>query len=95
MSVQPEDRTTIDMFTQPKKGRPKTNPFDRNIQLRVSKRNQRERDKQNGLRRVEVKLSGDVIDVLDELSELSGRSRADVIEAALVNLYHEQEDLDR
>ena len=86
MSIQPEDRTTIDMFTRPERGRPKTSPYDRSTQLKLSKRLQRNRDKHKGMRRIEVKLNLEVVDVLDALVAELGMSRADVMENALLNL---------
>lgn len=91
MSIHPEDRTTIDMFSRPERGRPKTSPYDRSVQLRMSKRNQRARDKQKGLRRVEVKLDQEVIAVMDSLCETRDISRADLIEQALLVLLEHQE----
>jgi len=90
MSIQPEDRTTIDMFSRPERGRPKTSPYDRSVQLRMSKRNQRARDKQKGLRRVEVKLDQEVIAVMDSLCETQDVSRAELIEQALLVLLEQQ-----
>jgi hypothetical protein len=87
MSIQPEDRTTIDMFSRPERGRPKTSPYDRNTQLKLSKRLQRNRDKHQGMRRVEVKLNSDVVEVLDHLVSELGISRADVIENGLKQLF--------
>lgn len=86
MSIQPEDRTTIDMFTRPERGRPKSSPHDRSTQLKLSKRLQRHRDKHKGLRRVEVKLNTEMIDVLDRLVTEMGISRAEVIENGLIQL---------
>jgi hypothetical protein len=86
MSIQLEDRTTIDMFSRPERGRPKTSPYDRNTQLKLSKRLQRNRDKNNGKRRIEVKLNLDVIELLDVLAVELGISRAEVIENGLVSL---------
>lgn len=86
MSIQPEDRTTIDMFTSPERGRPKTSPYDRSTQLKLSKRLQRHRDKHKGLRRVEVKLNAEVVELLDSLAAELGISRADVIENGLMRL---------
>jgi hypothetical protein len=86
MSTQSEDRTTIDMFSRPERGRPKTSPYDRSTQLKLSKRLQRNRDKHKGMRRVEVKLNADVVDVLDALAAEMGLSRAEVIESSLMNL---------
>ena len=86
MSIQPEDRTTIDMFTRPERGRPKTSPYDRSTQLKLSKRLQRNRDKHKGMRRIEVKLNLEVVDVLDALVAELGMSRAEVIENSLLAL---------
>ncbi len=86
MSIQPEDRTTIDMFTRPERGRPKTSPYDRSTQLKLSKRLQRNRDKHKGMRRIEVKLNLEVVDVLDALVAELGMSRAEVIENSLLSL---------
>lgn len=86
MSIQPEDRTTIDMFSPPERGRPKTSPYDRSTQLRLSKRLQRHRDRHKGLRRVEVKLDSEVVELLDDLAAELGISRAQVIESGLMRL---------
>jgi hypothetical protein len=86
MSIQLEDRSTIDMFSRPERGRPRTNPYDRNTQLKLSKRLQRDRDKNKGMRRIEVKLNIDVIEVLDALATELGLSRAGVIENGLLSL---------
>jgi hypothetical protein len=86
MSIQSEDRTTIDMFSRPERGRPKTSPYDRMTQLKLSKRMQRNRDKHKGMRRVEVKLNTDVVEALDGLAIDMGLSRAEVIEAGLMSL---------
>jgi hypothetical protein len=91
MSIQSEDRTTIDMFSRPERGRPKTSPYDRSTQLKLSKRLQRNRDKHKGMRRVEVKLNDDVVEVLDILAADLDLSRAEVIESALLKLL-EQND---
>jgi hypothetical protein len=86
MSIQPEDRTTIDMFASPERGRPKSSPYDRNTQLRLSKRLQRHRDKHKGLRRVEVKMNAEVVEVLDYLATELGIPRAEVVEQGLMAL---------
>lgn len=88
MSVQLEDRTTIDMFSGPRKGRPKSSPYDRRTQSRFNKRFQRQRDKERGLQRVEVKLDGDVIDALDNSCDMLGLSRKEVITEALRQWLH-------
>ena len=91
MSIQSEDRTTIDMFSRPERGRPKTSPYDRNTQLKLSKRLQRHRDKHQGMRRIEVKLNGDVVEILDNLAKGMGLSRAVVIESGLMGLIEQIE----
>ncbi|QQD21562.1 LexA regulated protein [Oceanospirillaceae bacterium ASx5O] len=88
MSVQPEDRTTIDMFAPNRPGRPRSNPYDRPVQTRMNKRVQRLRDKARGLHRLEVKLDGAMIDRLDEVAGQLNLSRADVIEQALRHWLH-------
>jgi hypothetical protein len=92
MSIQPEDRTTIDMFSRPERGRPKTSPYDRSTQLKLSKRLQRNRDKHKGMRRVEVKLNTDVVQVLDNLAADLGLSRAEVIENGLMRMLNDGKD---
>jgi len=97
MTVQAEDRNTIDMFQQPTRGRPKTSPYDRAMQTKLSKRQQRLRDKHNGLHRVEVKLERTLVDRLDEHCQHQHLSRAEVIEQALkawMRSSGEQIDLD-
>jgi hypothetical protein len=79
------------MFSRPERGRPKTSPYDRSTQLKLSKRLQRNRDKHKGMRRVEVKLNDDVVEVLDILAADLDLSRAEVIESALLKLL-EQND---
>jgi hypothetical protein len=86
MSTQLEDRTTIDMFSRPERGRPKTSPYDRSTQLKLSKRLQRNKDKHKGMRRVEVKLNVDMVEVLDTLATELGLTRAEVIENGLLGL---------
>ncbi|MAD43938.1 MAG: LexA regulated protein [Oceanospirillaceae bacterium] len=88
MSIQPEDRTTIDMFSATKRGRPRSNPYDRNQQLRINKRVQRQRDKARGLARLEVKLDAGVIDRMDDVCEELGLTRAEVMELALKQWLH-------
>ena len=92
MSIQSEDRTTIDMFSRPERGRPKTSPYDRSTQLKLSKRLQRNRDKHKGMRRVEVKLNTDVVEVLDDLAAGLGMTRAEVIECGLMRMLELKEE---
>lgn len=85
------DRTTIDLFeTEKQRGRPKSSPYSREQQLRINKKNQLVRDKQAGLKRVEVKLHKDTYDKASELAADKGVSRgellADLINESLKNL---------
>ncbi|MAR02064.1 MAG: LexA regulated protein [Oceanospirillaceae bacterium] len=88
MSAHPEDRTTIDMFSSPRPGRPRSSPYDRAQQSRFNKRSQRMRDKHAGLHRVEVKLPADVLARVDEICEELGLSRSEVMDAALKQWLH-------
>jgi len=88
MSIQPEDRTTIDMFAATKRGRPRSNPYDRSQQLRMNKRVQRQRDKALGLARLEVKLESEVIDRLDEVCSELELTRTEIVELALRQWLH-------
>jgi hypothetical protein len=83
MGVQLEDRTTIDMFVAPKSGRPKSNPYTRDVQVRVNKREQRLRDKGKGMRRMEVKMPQALIDKLDAYARLHGCTRTRAVEKGI------------
>ncbi|MFT6194926.1 MAG: hypothetical protein ACJASU_001832 [Cognaticolwellia sp.] len=85
MAKEVTDLTTIDLFSDEKRpGRPKTNPHSRSVQVKINKRNQVKRDKNNGLKRIEFKLHQDVYERLDALSNDRGVSRSELIEALLV-----------
>tara|TARA_R110001583_G_scaffold116831_1_gene267692 strand:+ start:2303 stop:2656 length:354 start_codon:yes stop_codon:yes gene_type:complete len=88
MSIQPEDRTTMDLFSPSRPGRPRSNPYDRVQQSRYNKRSQRMRDKQSGFHRLEVKLQADVVARVDEAAEELGLARADIINEALRQWLH-------
>lgn len=83
MSVQLEDRTTIDMFAERQRGRPKSNPYPREVQIRVNKRSQRLRDRKKGLRRLEVKMSEELIQRLDDYAAEQNCSRAEIVEMSV------------
>jgi len=83
MGVQLEDRTTIDMFRERQKGRPRSNPYPRDVQLRINKREQRMRDKSNGMRRMEVKMPKDLVDRLDEFALENDCTRTEVVELSI------------
>lgn len=79
------DRTTIDLFeTEKQRGRPKSSPYSREQQLRINKKNQLVRDRQAGLKRVEIKLHRETYERAAELAELNGQSRSEFL-ADLIN----------
>ncbi len=85
------DRTTIDLFeTDKQRGRPKSSPYSREQQIRINKKNQLTRDKQAGLKRVEIKLRKEVYDNATIIAEQRGISRsellAELIDESLKNL---------
>jgi|TARA_R110002072_G_scaffold188281_1_gene345064 hypothetical protein len=85
MAKEVADLTTIDLFSDEKRpGRPKTNPHSRSVQVKINKRNQVKRDKNNGLKRVEFKLHSSVFERLEALSKDKGISRSELIEALLI-----------
>lgn len=84
MAKQDNDRTTLDLFeTEKRAGRPKTNPLPRKEQLKVNKRNQLRRDRENGLKRIELKVGIDMFNALNELAEQQGINRSELIEQVL------------
>lgn len=87
MAKQLSDRTTIDLFAEEKRpGRPKTSPLSREMQIKINKRNQLKRDKENGLRRVELKLHHELVEVLDHNAKAHNLSRGAYIEQLLQQL---------
>ncbi len=85
MAKQIADLTTIDLFSDDKRpGRPKTNPHSRSVQVKINKRNQVKRDKNNGLKRVEFKMHQDLINKLDQLARDTKTNRSELIESLLV-----------
>lgn len=78
------DRTTIDLFEdQRRPGRPKTNPYPREVQLKHNKRYQLKRDKANGLKRIEFKVSSSLFDALNDVAKQRSMSRSELIESIL------------
>ena len=78
------DRTTIDLFAADKRpGRPKTNPLPREEQLKLNKRNQIKRDRNNGLKRIEFKVSGQLYEALSQAAEQANTTRSNLIEQLL------------
>ncbi len=90
MAKEVTDLTTIDLFSDDKRpGRPKTNPHSRSVQIKINKRNQVKRDKNNGLKRVEFKIHENLIEQLDRLAQETGTNRSELIESLLVKAINE------
>jgi hypothetical protein len=84
MAKEASDLTTIDLFSDEKRpGRPKTNPHSRSVQVKINKRNQVKRDKNNGLKRVEFKIHRNLFEQLDGLAKVKSVSRSELIESIL------------
>ncbi|MGM3161179.1 LexA regulated protein [Dickeya undicola] len=93
MAKEQTDRTTLDLFANERRpGRPKTNPLSRDEQLRINKRNQLRRDRVRGLRRVELKINSEAVDILNALAEQKNISRSELIEQILLAQLAEQEE---
>lgn len=92
MAKEIADLTTIDLFSDEKRpGRPKTNPLPRNVQIKINKRNQVKRDKNNGLKRVEFKIHTSLFEQLDEMARTKNVSRSELIEAILLDAMSKDE----
>ncbi|MEZ9197772.1 LexA regulated protein [Shewanella sp. 10N.286.54.B9] len=90
MAKETSDRTTIDLFaTEKRRGRPRSNPLPRDQQLKINKRNQIQRDRANGLKRIELKVSQDLYDALNEQAMASNISRSQLIESILQKLVND------
>lgn len=86
MAKEQTDRTTLDLFADERRpGRPKTNPLSRDEQLRINKRNQLRRDKVKGLRRVELKINEEAVEILNRLAQEQNISRSELIEQILLD----------
>ena len=93
MAKQDADCITLDLFaTVPKVGRPRTNPFSREQQVRINKRNQLKRDRSSGLKRVELKLHADLVRMLEDEASQRGVTRGQLIEIILNDYIHNQTD---
>lgn len=85
MAKETTDLTTIDLFQNDKRpGRPKTSPHSRSVQIKINKRNQVKRDKNNGLKRVEFKIHHDLFEELEQLAKTQQLSRSELIELLLI-----------
>lgn len=84
MAKESSDLVTPDLFQSERRpGRPRTNPLPREVQVRVNKRRQLQRDRKNGLRRVELKLDETMYETLNRQAEEQGISRSALIEQIL------------
>ena len=78
------DRVTNDLFANEVRiGRPKSNPHSRRVQLKLNKQKQMQRDKQKGLKRIELKVDNDLYEQLNALSKKQNISRAELINQLL------------
>lgn len=93
MAKQAADITTIDLFSDDKRpGRPRTNPHSRSVQVKINKRNQVKRDKNNGLKRVEFKVHQAIFEQLEQLAKKQGINRSELIENLLVKALDDEQD---
>ncbi|MGL5333780.1 MAG: LexA regulated protein, partial [Aeromonas veronii] len=60
-----------------------TNPLPRETQLKINKRNQLKRDRENGLKRVELKVEAELLERLNQLALQQNISRAELIQSIL------------
>ena len=78
------DRVTHDLFANEiRLGRPKSNPNSRQVQLKINKKKQTLRDKQKGLKRIELKVENNLYEQLNTLSKKQNISRAALINKLL------------
>ncbi|MCB5161379.1 LexA regulated protein [Marinomonas algarum] len=78
MAKASSDRNTIDLFGK-SPGRPRTQPLTRKDQLKINKRAQRQKEKAQGLKRLELIIEQELVEKLDLLCEQSGLKRAEWI----------------
>lgn len=84
MAKQDLDCITLDLFADERRvGRPRSNPLSREQQIRVNKRNQLRRDRACGLKRIELKLHTNLVQLLENEAVQQGLSRAELIENIL------------
>ncbi|MBD5770169.1 LexA regulated protein [Marinomonas colpomeniae] len=76
MAKSSSDRNTIDLFGK-SAGRPRTQALTRKDQLKVNKRVQREKERAQGLKRLELIIEQETLDKLDQLCEKNGLKRAE------------------
>ena len=80
MAKESSDRITHDLFAdEVRPGRPKSNPHSRKVQLKINKQKQVLRDKQNGLKRIELKVDSKLFSALNQLSKEQNINRSELI----------------
>lgn len=78
------DRITHDLFADEiRLGRPKSNPHSRQVQLKINKQKQIQRDKRKGLKRIELKVDNELFEALNALSKKQNISRGELINQLL------------
>lgn len=86
MAKEANDKITPDLFQSERRpGRPRSNPLTREEQMRLNKRRQLRRDREKGLRRVELKLEVSMYEELNRQAETLGISRSALIEKLLTH----------
>ncbi|WP_028863850.1 LexA regulated protein [Psychromonas aquimarina] len=84
MAKESFDRITHDLFAdEVRPGRPKSNPHSRQVQLKINKQKQIQRDKQKGLKRIELKVDSQLFEILNKLSKEQDISRGELINQLL------------
>ncbi len=85
MAKESFDRITHDLFAdEVRPGRPKSNPHSRKVQLKINKQKQVLRDKQKGLKRIELKVDSQLFEMLNKLSKEQDISRGELINKLLL-----------
>ena len=80
MAKESSDRITHDLFAnEVRPGRPKSNPHSRKVQLKINKQKQVLRDKQKGLKRIELKVDSELFSLLTQLSKEQNINRSELI----------------
>tara|TARA_R110001583_G_scaffold10698_5_gene49119 strand:- start:40337 stop:40609 length:273 start_codon:yes stop_codon:yes gene_type:complete len=84
MAKESSDRITHDLFAdEVRPGRPKSNPHSRKVQLKINKQKQVLRDKEKGLKRIELKVDSELFDLLNQLSKKQNINRSELISQLL------------
>lgn len=80
MAKESFDRITHDLFADEiRPGRPKSNPHSRKVQLKINKQKQVLRDRQKGLKRIELKVDSELFSLLNKLSKEQNINRSELI----------------